>query len=91
MLVFRIPIQRRLSPHQNPGMNPKLKYRVVIHNNDWPLAQDWCEQYIGKFNYTWYKLGIDPVAHLFEQQTETESVWYFQHERDAMLFKLKWS
>ena len=73
------------------GMNPALIHKVVIHKDNWPDVQDWCEQYIGKFDDTWYKLGIDPVDQIFNQDRETESVWYFRHERDAVLFKLKWS
>lgn len=72
-------------------MNPDLKYEVVIHNNDWDLAQAWCEQNIGEFDDTWYKLGIDPMELLFNSDRETESVWYFRHSKDAVAFKLKWS
>lgn len=69
-------------------MNPDLKYQVVIHNDNWHLAQEWCEQTIGVFDQDWYKLGIDPVAHLFTNQTE--SIWYFRSEKDAVLFSLRW-
>jgi len=71
------------------SMNLDLKYQVIIHNNDWPLAQEWCEQNIGEFNHTWYKLGIDPVDSLFNKQVE--SVWYFRYEEDATLFALRWA
>ena len=27
-------------------MNPDLKHEVIIYNNDWHLAEDWCEQNI---------------------------------------------
>ena len=72
-------------------MNPDLKYQVIIHNNDWVNAQEWCEQNVGEFDDTWYKLGIDPVDSIFNQDRETETVWYFRYEKDAMLFKLRWS
>jgi hypothetical protein len=70
-------------------MNPDLKYQVIIYNDDWHLAQTWCKQNIGEFDQDWYKLGIDPVAHLFNNRTEY--IWYFRSEKDALMFKLKWS
>lgn len=72
-------------------MNPDLKYQVIIHNDDWDLAQEWCEQNLGAFDDTWYKLGIDPVDQIFNSDRETESVWYFRNEKDAVAFALKWS
>jgi len=72
-------------------MNPNLIHKVIIHNDNWHLAQDWCEQNIGQFNDTWYKLGIDPVDQIFNQDRETESIWYFRYEKHAVWFKLKWS
>jgi hypothetical protein len=70
-------------------MNPKLKYKVIIHNHDWDLAEDWCLLNVGRFDQDWYKLGIDPVSHLFNDQVE--STWYFRNEKDALMFRLKWS
>jgi len=71
-------------------MNPNLTHKVVIYNDDWHHAEAWCEQNIGEFNDTWYKLGIDPVDSIFNQHRETETVWYFLNEQDAVLFTLKW-
>ena len=73
-------------------MNPALIHEVVIHNNNWHLAEQWCEQNIGKFDSTWYKLGIDPLEMMMRSADQkTRTVWYFCHEEDAMMFKLKWS
>lgn len=72
-------------------MNPDLKYKVVIHNDDWDQAEIWCEQNFGVFGQSWYKLGIDPVDQIFNTDRETESIWYFRYEKDAMIFSLKWS
>jgi hypothetical protein len=69
-------------------MNPALKYQVIIHNNDWHLAQEWCQQNIGEFDQDWYKLGIDPMSSMFDQKIQ--SVWYFRDETDAVMFSLKW-
>ena len=70
-------------------MNPDLRYQVIIHNNNWHLAEDWCVQNVGAFDQDWYKLGIDPMNSMFNRRTE--SVWYFRSEKDAVIFKLKWS
>ena len=70
-------------------MNPELTHEVIIYNNDWHLVQAWCEQNVGEFDHTWYKLGIDPLTQLFERRTKT--VWYFRYEKDALMFKLKWA
>ena len=70
-------------------MNQNLIHKVTIYNDEWHLAQEWCEQNIGEFNDTWYKLGIDPVSSLFYDKVE--SVWYFKNESDAVLFKLRWA
>ena len=55
---------------------------------DWSDAQNWCEEYVGEFNEDWYKLGIDPAASLFGDDTTT---WFFKEEEKMMLFMLKWS
>jgi len=36
----------------------------------------------------WYKLGIDPVAHIFEDNRTT---WYFKDEHKMAMFLLRWS
>lgn len=73
-------------------MNPLLIHEVVIYNDDWHKAEAWCEQNIGKFNITWYKLGIDPLEMMMRPTgAETKTVWYFLREQDATMFKLKWT
>ena len=73
-------------------MNPKLIHKVIIQNDHWHLAQEWCEQNIGEFNDTWYKLGIDPLETMMRPiGAKMQTVWYFQNEKDAMMFKLRWS
>jgi hypothetical protein len=74
------------------GMNPRLIHKVTIHNDNWHLAEAWCEHSLGEFNATWYKLGLDPMEMMMRPiGTKTQSVWYFLNERDAVMFKLKWS
>lgn len=69
-------------------MSPEWKYRITLDAPDWEAAQHWCEVNLGKFDTTWYKLGIDPVEYL--NTGSTRSVWYFKNEKDAVLFALRW-
>lgn len=71
------------------SMGPEWKYRIVLRRDDWPDVQSWCEQTLGKFNDAWYKLGIDHASYIIHGYVET--VWYFKHERDAVLFQLRWA
>lgn len=71
------------------SLGPEWAYHITIEGDHWPTIQDWCEANIGKFNDTWYKLGIDPAASFI--YGVTRSVWYFKHERDAVLFSLRWA
>jgi hypothetical protein len=70
-------------------VNPALTHEVIIYNDDWHLAQTWCEENVGRFDQDWYKLGIDPVDRLFFAKTQT--IWYFRRAEDATMFKLKWA
>ena len=73
-------------------MNPQLIHSVTILNDDWHLAEAWCEENLGDFDITWYKLGLDPMEMMMRPiGSKTRTVWYFLNEQDAMLFKLKWS
>ena len=72
-------------------LGPEWKYCVKLHREDWDDIQTWCKETLGEFDDTWYKLGIDPVDSIFNQDRETETVWYFRYEKDAMIFKLRWS
>jgi len=73
------------------GVNPALTHEVIIYNDDWHQAQTWCEENIGQFNDTWYKLGIDPMGMMQPPGSKTKTIWYFAQEKDAVMFKLKWS
>lgn len=73
-------------------MNPLLIHEVVIYNDAWHEAEAWCEQTVGQFNITWYKLGLDPLEMMMRPVGQkTRSVWYFLNEPDALMFKLKWA
>lgn len=74
-------------PHSK--LTENWKYSVSVKNIDWCAAQDWCDQFIGVFDHDWYKLGIDPAE--FITTGELTTTWWFKNEKDAMLFKLKWS
>lgn len=60
---------------------------IILDRDDWPKIQDWCVANLGKFDQTWYKLGIDPMAHL---NGDRRTTWFFKHKKDAILFALKW-
>lgn len=67
-------------------MNPDLIYKAVIEC-DWWEAEQWCNEHVGKWNIDWYKLGIDPAASLFGDNTST---WYFADEQKMLMFLLRW-
>jgi hypothetical protein len=70
-------------------MNPALVYEITIQTRDWDLAQKWCEKFVGEFNEDWYKLGIDPMLSVLEDDHST--TWYFKKSHDAAWFALRWS
>ena len=69
-------------------MDPEW-HHVVIYNNDWPAAEEWCQQHIGEFDQDWYKLGIDAADWFRDGPICTR--WYFKKEKDAIIFSLKWT
>ena len=71
-------------------MNDELLngYKIVVTVSDWKEVEDWCIEHVGHWNIDWYKLGIDPLAHLSGDYTTT---WYFKDEKNAMLFILRWT
>jgi hypothetical protein len=68
-------------------MNSELRHKVVV-DTDWPKAEEWCIEFVGEWDTDWYKLGIDPVAHLFEDNRTT---WYFKDEHKMAMFLLRWA
>lgn len=64
-------------------------YRITIYRHDWDVVQAWCKVYIGEFDQDWYKLGIDPAEYIMYGDNRT--TWLFKREKDAVLFKLRWS
>ena len=68
-------------------MGPEWKHCINLERDDWPEIQDWCVKYIGEFDHAWYKLGIDPMAHL---AGDRRTHWFFKREVDAIMFALRW-
>ena len=68
-------------------MGPEWKHCINLERDDWPEIQDWCVKYIGEFDQAWYKLGIDPLAHL---EGNRRTTWFFKREVDAIMFALRW-
>ena len=68
-------------------MNSELVYKAVIETN-WIDAEQWCIQFVGEWNIDWYKLGIDPAATIFGDNSTT---WYFKDARKMAMFLLKWT
>ncbi len=63
-------------------------YEVIVECEDWPAAEEWCNEHIGEWNVDWYKLGIDPVQWIVD---DFKTIWYFKTEANAVLFKLRWT
>lgn len=70
-------------------MSPEWKYKITLDTPDWYSVECWCLLNLGKFDKTWYKLGIDPLEYVIDGRTRT--TWFFKEERDAVLFSLRWS
>lgn len=68
-------------------MNPDLVLKADVEC-DWWEAEQWCNEYIGQWNVDWYKLGVDPAAAMFGNNT---TQWYFKDEQKMVLFLLRWS
>ena len=68
-------------------MNSELRYKVVV-DTDWPKAEEWCVKFVGEWDADWYKLGIDPAATIFGDNSTT---WYFKDEHKMAMFLLRWS
>lgn len=69
------------------SLGPEWKYHISIEHEDWYEVQLWCDEFIGKFDEDWYKLGIDPLARF---NGNPQTTWYFKREQDIILFKLRW-
>lgn len=70
-------------------MNEKFPFTVTINQKNWHLVQQWCEKYIGNFAEDWYKLGIDPMQGVFDDNTWA-TTWLFRKKEHAILFSLRW-
>lgn len=68
-------------------MGPDWPYYIMLDRDDWPDIQDWCVVNIGEFDQAWYKLGIDPLAHL---EGDRRTHWFFKQQKHATLFALRW-
>ena len=68
-------------------LGPEWQHCIVLDRDDWPEIQDWCVANLGEFDQAWYKLGIDPMAHL---DGNRQTTWFFKRKQDAILFALRW-
>lgn len=65
------------------------QYEVHVLHDDYTLIEEWCEQYIGKFDQEWYRLGNDIAMLVFEHNLGTR--YYFRQAEHAVLFRLRWA
>lgn len=70
-------------------MNSFWKYHITLYTDNWDEIQDWCTCHIGEFDRDWYKLGVDPAQFIIDGIPKT--TWWFNKEKDIILFKLRWS
>jgi len=70
-----------------PKLNERLIYTAYT-KHQWPEVQQWCNDNIGPWNETWYKLGEDPAAAVFDP--DYRSTYFFKTEQDQLLFMLRW-
>ena len=62
---------------------------VCYTSHPYPEVCEWCEQNIGEFDQTWYKLGEDILAQSI--LTDYKSTYMFRRESDAVMFELRWA
>jgi hypothetical protein len=72
-----------------PKFNERLKFPAYTTHEWWEVDQ-WCNDNVGAWNESWYKLGIDPAVEIFVD-IETRSTYLFKNEHDRLLFILRWS
>jgi len=70
-----------------PQFNVELKYSATTPH-PYPDVENWCVENIGPWNETWYKLGADPAASIFDP--DYRSTYFFKTEQDQLLFMLRW-
>jgi len=72
-----------------PTFNEELTLPAYT-THDWTEVQQWCNDNIGVWNKTWYKLGMDPATLAFSYRGHVDT-YFFKNEQDRILFILRWS
>jgi hypothetical protein len=72
-----------------PVFNTELNLPAYTTEFWWEVDQ-WCNDNIGPWNVSWYKLGIDPAAEIVAD-VKARSTYLFKNEHDRLLFILRWS
>lgn len=60
---------------------------ATLHHHDQVVP--WCEANIGEFDRDWYRYGTDIASGVVGW--EPCDYYRFRREKDAVIFKLKWS
>lgn len=66
--------------------NPDLTIPVKTYSH-WTECEPWLTEIVGEWNVTWWKDFSDIAA--IGEVPEPDQYW-FKHEKDAVLFRLKW-
>lgn len=69
--------------------DPKLTIMVTTHA-PYPDVIPWLERNVGPWNETWWR-DFPDIAMIALNDTPEPDCYWFEHEQDAVLFKLKWS
>lgn len=72
-----------------PVFNEELKLPAYTTEN-WIEVDQWCNDNIGAWNESWYKLGMDPTLGIFVDNGY-RNTYLFKNEHDRLLFILRWS
>jgi hypothetical protein len=72
-----------------PVFNTELNLPAYTSHN-WTEVQQWCNDNIGPWNESWYKLGMDPAVGIFSD-VKYRDTYLFKNEHDRLLFILRWS
>jgi hypothetical protein len=73
-------------------LDPKFKYRVMIPASaHWTETEPWLMVHVGEWNERWYRIHDDMAAMVVGAGEDIQREYWFTDERDAFIFKLKWS
>jgi hypothetical protein len=76
-----VPLETRLLEHRFP--------HECTTAHPYHEVEPWCRENFGEFNERWYRYGRDIAIGVIDP--DTRDIYRFRDDKDAIMFKLKWS